>query len=611
MFKKLISIILCIVLILSTTSIALAENRTINYVSLGASQTNGYGLDGYFEQEYFNWAGTTMQKTAFETNGFEASAWDVEQYMLHDAGTAAHCGAFGYKRIINDSFPMIIKRKFENQGYDVNFSQLAISGYRANDLLLFIDDEYTTDTFTDFFIFGEDAGGSGISKMTGLDTYAGYMSMKETYRDAIKNADLITYDLGSNNYGAFIAQMVRNNIQSYDFSKIMTQEQYEFFTRLRDVVRNQIKEMLNDYGIPESVLVDYENIIDMMAYTTFGYCYSLDRAVELIYDSNPDVTLVVMQVQNYLSELVIDVAGVDVPIGEMINILISYINAFAQSLSKYCSKYYYARITDNQRVEFRIDELREYNGNPEELCEAWIQMLDITDWNVHVKAQLTPKYEALQKTVGDAQYHDTLYAVYDSIMQLYKHIDANYKLNIEGLMSNDRQPFFDLIDTLIEDVANDVVSGNDYHDAIETAKDTLASFTKEQQGMCVAYLRTEYSLNFLSHPNENGHEQMSQAVLDALNTNNRGIKSVLAGLNNAYIDFSHSINCIKDYVEEFINTIENITIDDVLDMAFGETNTKIPFSNMAKDIKLVVKNVFSPSSSKVGNQSFSLKTIFR
>ena len=51
-FKRILALLLCLVMAFSTVSTALAielpKKDVINYVSLGDSMTNGYGLDGYY-----------------------------------------------------------------------------------------------------------------------------------------------------------------------------------------------------------------------------------------------------------------------------------------------------------------------------------------------------------------------------------------------------------------------------------------------------------------------------------------------------------------------------------------------------------------------------------
>ena len=132
---KIISVIMVFSLLFSicaTTISAAADNiggvntvnssskETLNYVSLGASNVNGYGMHGYLEEE-------------------------VYEYPLLKEQT----NIYGYKQDTPGSYPVLIKDALSSK-YNVNLSQLAMSSMRAEEVRFLLDDSFKGDAYTDW-----------------------------------------------------------------------------------------------------------------------------------------------------------------------------------------------------------------------------------------------------------------------------------------------------------------------------------------------------------------------------------------------------------------------------------------------------------------------------
>ena len=155
----------------------------INYVSIGASNVNGYGMRGYLGEDVYEYP--LLKQTA---------------------------NIYGYKQDTPGSYPVLIKEYLEEQGNTVELSQLAISSMRAEEVRFLLDDTYTGDAYTDwrfcdvpgydaktsqnwFYLAGklewEARGNEGVPTQE-----QAVATLKTAYREAIANADLITLDIG-------------------------------------------------------------------------------------------------------------------------------------------------------------------------------------------------------------------------------------------------------------------------------------------------------------------------------------------------------------------------------------------------------------------------------
>ena len=104
----------------STVGNANGENKTLNYVSFGASNVNGFGLEGYLPEN------------------------------VTDFGQKDQYNVYGYKRAPEGSYPARLVEYFTSKGYTVNLDQLAMSSMRAEEVRVLLDNTYAGDAYTDW-----------------------------------------------------------------------------------------------------------------------------------------------------------------------------------------------------------------------------------------------------------------------------------------------------------------------------------------------------------------------------------------------------------------------------------------------------------------------------
>ncbi|MBQ9832542.1 MAG: hypothetical protein IJO48_02305, partial [Clostridia bacterium] len=156
--KRIISVLIVAIMLMSmscSAAGALLNNYSCNYVCLGDSVSNGYGLDGYLRPD-----GTNVR---------------------------------GYKQIVKCAYHYIVP-----QALNANIEQLGYSGLRAEDMLYLLDAEYESDEYTQRYFIE-----TGRFEVTG-----GLEKMRKEYEEAVKNADIISINLGSNNFGTYFQEQI-------------------------------------------------------------------------------------------------------------------------------------------------------------------------------------------------------------------------------------------------------------------------------------------------------------------------------------------------------------------------------------------------------------------
>lgn len=243
--KKTLRIIVSVCLLLSfllSSVQAFALFEEYNYVSLGDSVTNGYGMDGY---------SSTVR---------------------------------GYKQRVPNTYPDLVAEEL-----NADLDQLAFSGFRAEELHYVLNEDYMGDDYLYACFFDDplfQRCGGGIEKL------------RREYKAAIEDADYITLHIGSNNIGTYLNMQLNRMLEGkapFKFDRdayangTMTPE------KRAELIKENGTEPLEG-GTP--AMIAY--LLKCLAYTTEGFKMNFDAVVDIIYELNPDVNLIVVGMYNLM-----------------------------------------------------------------------------------------------------------------------------------------------------------------------------------------------------------------------------------------------------------------------------------------------------------------------
>ena len=294
--KRIISIILTLIMVFSLGVAAFAEpaetadteaaveptgeNHKLVYTALGDSTSNGYGLAEYKMEERI----------------------------------------YKYAQDVKQSYPSMFSRAL---CADV-FYQDCLAGLRSEDMLYLIDENYDGDEYTHYQAFGDyvmnDLKRDKIDGITITDP----QQLRDAYTKHVKEADVITLDIGLNNFGQFIKKQIEfyratGKACSMDFDSEM---EAMLTTKMFEGMRDGFLKILHVLHIGDMGLADVA--LRSMVYSYVDNFRAFDRIIDRIYELNPDVDLYVLGLYNSFSELYL--IGKTVDIGQYYAQLLQGVN---------------------------------------------------------------------------------------------------------------------------------------------------------------------------------------------------------------------------------------------------------------------------------------------
>ena len=384
-FKRILVLVMTFAMLLGTFAPTLGifaeeinnheqEDKEINYVSLGDSMTNGYGLDGYEYKYYWN-------------NGW----FECTERNCSHANEVVWGDANGFRQIAWDAYPNLFAEYLRAQGNTVNHDQMAMAGMTSDmmrwilefpinpedpnhDLAMEIitkeewsfvecDDETHTGcedclmsngksvvenwksiwNFGDFHTFDQGPDSARMEKFcsnyvspelyTSLgatgDTVAEYINI---YQNSVKNADIISLCIGNGDFGNHMLGRIMwlivgatDHELKYDMDYAigsLTEKQQQFILDLK----SKLQEMIVLPDVPKE---NSDRVIDCMIYTTMAYVVNFDGILTQISKLNPDAEIVLLGMIESMKGVTIQLEdGSFFPLGDMMDEMIRLGNIY-------------------------------------------------------------------------------------------------------------------------------------------------------------------------------------------------------------------------------------------------------------------------------------------
>ena len=487
--------------------------KTVRYVSLGDSMTNGLGLPGY-------------------KNG-------------------------GYLEVAPDAYPAQVA---EHYGWEL--TQLATSGMRAEDLHYIL-------------MYGEEGGYPGDPWMEKelLDNgrWSDVEEVAATFKTAVAQADVITSAVGNANFSVFMTGMI-NAILSGDDEGM----DYSFATKENGLagLDPQITELVMQ--IHDNVMAYLVEIVpeemakklgDAVIFTAASYMRNYNRALDRIVELNPDVEIVLYGLFNTESGFEMDIVNNGVTrhlsLADLREMLVQPINTYLagwgtlkQGRPGYENvKIYYAEaepvktlsptykeiykndesvirdrfVTDivetifpmveMKLVDITLDDVKAYEAAVEEGIPAFLAY----EQQAEGKAMSVAVYLALEGAILNS-LDESVFIDLDELKELS---DGTLgEGSFSGLMSNVTAELQQLVMENATEKMDEIYAALPEADDATVARIALLYATTESvqaafenDEMTIALLslygHTALGSGMSSHPDQIGHDQMTEAVIEA------------------------------------------------------------------------------------------------
>ena len=418
--KKYLQLLLALTM-LKPSPINSEKYRTFNYMSFGDSQTTGLGLHGFVPEEFYE---------------------NPSLYFTGESGMmgAVKDGYYGSGYVFNseESYPKLVKKELEKTHRNVNHIQGAINGMRAVDLDIMINQK-EEDIYKMFLVDGyiEDIEPARHDEIVvGGKTYVHEKEKTSVYEDmitGIENADLITYDLGANDFGGYLligqfaSWMEQMGVKVADMYRVMPEEYADIYYNVKGYL---LSEVLTSLGgiLPDDVLSMVNDYLDIFAYALLGYMSSFDSTMERIFELNPDVEVVVCTIQNIYEGTQMEIAGGTViPFGDVVGAMMTIANTYTKYFSPFAEKYYVADFGTGH-VEDYFAQMKSWANKGHKLGSLlefgdFIDCMDVYS-SFQIKHNLKKQLAAEANVVAE----DGTVLTYDDIMALDKKVAENREL---------------------------------------------------------------------------------------------------------------------------------------------------------------------------------------
>lgn len=494
------------------------EKTEFNYVSFGSSQTNGYGLHGFIPEPFY-----------------------LEPSKIYGSYDGDRDGYFssGYYFYSEKCYPVLVKEKLEKEYDKVNFHQCAINSMRAYDLAYILDESVPADAYVNWRL-GEKFDWIGdIEKERNQDVeIAGQIynfskektNLKEEFIQSIKDADLISYDLGINDFTVYVANMILEMEDGglFDNNLFNTLGKYaRYYYLMKNVLEESI--LKNVLSVDEETVKTIGFVVDTLAYAFSGFILGFEKSMKVIYELNPDVEVVVVALQNMLDGYKVKLGDIEIDAGIIFGILTNAANLYLSSFSPYCTKYYFASFGPKQKATNFADEICAWDGNAETIPSNVIDCFDCYEEEFLVTSivdDLVKKNSSLIKTLyglGD----DDFPIIIDRISTYIHFLTAtvakeslsNTVIDIENLDLSVIEEFASEVTSLdtINSIILNYVNGNDDQKVYENGKALMLSLLSKEgaKGSVAAVFILQFGNSFFSHPNEQGHAEIAELVYRA------------------------------------------------------------------------------------------------
>lgn len=430
--KKGIALIICLTMCVGLCSSFAFADEKVSYLAIGDSTAQGYYTDGF---------------------------------VFGEMGLGDYSSPNSYPFLFRDYLAA-------RADGDVTFYQYTLQGMRPNELYAILAPEAAAPYMDGFCKRHISNFNTAFKNVYGTDVYS-------AYKNAVETADIITYDLGLNNFGTYLANrfmaMLGGNLGEYaNDSTSMIYDQLDPETAATcDTLKATLTDILDELLKENSELAS--SFIDMLVYCYASFVLYYDKTIDIIYSENPDVELIVFGMCNNLRGIVFTLpnsAGtVKIDFGSIMQIVYELMNSHITGSNEYAAKYKY------------VDMSGEYERIIDEIASG-----DMT--------QTTVDY------------------IVEDIRSLGYSEEGDISRGIEAYIKAAQIEYLDLPSVM------DILTKGDMSDCARHCIDNYEAATVGDKAILNLYLRSTCANGFGTHPSLKGGMQKYDALVKAYESDN-------------------------------------------------------------------------------------------
>ncbi|MBR6577412.1 MAG: hypothetical protein IKK74_00540, partial [Clostridia bacterium] len=457
-------------LIIYAQSEAESSDEELIYVSLGDSTTNGYGLTGYeFTQDDAFAAMVSKLNSDYPGYNGERTFENPNGLLMETPG----------------AYPALFKNYLQivNPSKNVNLIQLATSAMRADDVLTLMtvgtDEYFDLDDYSGnknnakYVIHNYSDVASELPFDWEFDLNDTMGSMGALYQKSVEAADVISINLGSNNFsiymwgclGPMIMGMMGSPDSDPDYVPMMDEllatvenESLRAFTKkVASDIKGILVGKLAGAVEGETLQTAVNNLADYGAYTFLSYCITYTKLLNRINDLNDKADIILIPPVNFMKGFTVDVNGKLVDMSEYITYVLQAANIYVSTMAgmkdaEFTNDIYWA--DHGGMVDMLMAEMVELEATNFEGAEVlhsrlissligWVATLSGGAFDLNSAGTVTREAVAAYKT-GDINYFMTNYGANPEAMVYYIAYVGAYVGMEKALITASQKPAVDV-----------------------------------------------------------------------------------------------------------------------------------------------------------------------
>lgn len=389
-----------------------AEKQAYKVVAIGDSTSNGFGHNDY-------------------------GLYAKHDYMLTKDGLAdSYLSMWGYgfgflDTGSKDAYPYRLSQYIQEQHpeYDVQFTNLGISGIRNTEIRAIIDSDYDGDSYTETYL---------NNTIYYLETAFDIESLHDLFVEEIKSADLITIDAVMNSFTDYL----QSRLSEIDFSmaengdnaesEVVNEKVYRYNDSLADVIGQISPEM---DALIKPVVAAFSNAFgdvltknqltvatDAIVYACASCFVNFTELVKLVRELNPDARILVSGGYNAVPGKSFVYGDMKINVNELLNVLNGALDAYITGIDP--NRFYYSFIDVPEGIETFSEYIASadtmWDFDPDflrELIDDIFGTSHIVATPLCVEARAEGTARGLDISAYYPLYSDSLYAILENVRE--------------------------------------------------------------------------------------------------------------------------------------------------------------------------------------------------
>ena len=260
-----------------------------------------------------------------------AAKESVKHYDIYTCLGDSHAAGYGTTGYVYSRLPA--PNAYHSLVAEATGAQLidyGVGGFRTHEVSYMLDPDYEMDW--------------GYAELTDGDCHKEQIDeYREAYRQAVIDADLITVQLGSNDFSGYLGNIIA---KLYMPNETIEALKAQF---AGDGAVNQAMTAILGYADQAIRIITF--VVDMVVYcldVMKNYGADFDEVMGNIFRLNPDATVVVVGNFNPLNNAYLELGGVKLPVGKLFDVVFSAMNLWEKYGSQYVGKYIFVDVYDMQ-----------------------------------------------------------------------------------------------------------------------------------------------------------------------------------------------------------------------------------------------------------------------